>query len=106
MKFQYCRNCKTLQKRSWYSFFSCRRCGAEPVVIYIKTGIIGYVAYAATFIAMFLVAAKVIEYDLGLGDLNLYLMFGLLTAAMVCMFYEIGREERLAIEKVNDPHLR
>jgi hypothetical protein len=106
MKFQYCRTCKTLQKRSWYSFFSCRSCGAKPVIIYIRTGIVGYTAYAATFIAAFLVAANIIEFDLGLGDMHIYLMFGLLIAAMVCMFYEIGREDGLAREKIEDPRLR
>jgi hypothetical protein len=105
MKFQYCRNCKTIQKRSWYSFFSCRQCGAEPVILYVKTGVAGYVAYAASLIAMVLVVANILDYDLGLGDLHLYLMFGILILAMVCMFYEIGREEDIAREKANDPHL-
>ncbi|QLH74018.1 MAG: hypothetical protein HPY73_00145 [Methanomassiliicoccales archaeon] len=106
MKFLVCRNCKTIQKRSWFQFFTCRRCGSEGVVITVSTGILGYAAYSATAIAALLVLANIIDYDLGLGDYHVYLMFGLLMMAMVLMFFEIGRAEAIAREKANDPRLK
>jgi len=106
MKFQYCRNCKTIQKRSWYAFFNCRRCGEQPVIIYIKTGVIGHLAYAGAIVGALLLGANLLDVDLGLGDLHNYIMLGSLALAMICMFYEIGREEGLAREKANDPRLR
>lgn len=106
MKFLYCRTCKTIQKRNWYSYAKCRQCGEKAVILYVKTGIVGYVSYAATFAAMVLLAANIAGYDLGLGVAQLYLIFGLLIASMVSMFFEIGREDGLARAKANDPHLR
>lgn len=102
MKFCYCPECKELQPTAWYRRKDCRRCGGKSRIITVPIYYFGMAMYALSAVGAFLVAAELFRYDLGLGDLRLYLMFGSLIAAMVFAALESGRAYDIARKRLGN----
>lgn len=102
MKFCYCPECKELQPTAWYRRKDCRRCGGKSRIITVPIYYFGMAMYALSAFGAFLVAAELFRYDLGLGDLRLYLMFGSLIAAMVFAALESGRAYDIARKRLGN----
>jgi hypothetical protein len=100
MKFCYCPDCKDLQPTAWYRRKECRLCGGKCRIISVPLYFYGVAMYALSAVGAFLVGAEILRYDLGLGDLRLYLMFGSLILAMIFASLETARAVEIAQKKV------
>lgn len=100
MKFCYCPECKDLQPTAWYRRKVCKRCGGECRIISVPIYYYGMAMYALSAVGAILVGAEIIRYDLGLGDLRLYLMFGSLILAMIFAGLESARALEIAEKQV------
>jgi len=100
MKFCYCPDCKDLQPTAWYRRKECKLCGGECRIVSVPMYYYGAAMYALSAVGAFLVGAEILEYDLGLGTLRFYLMFGSLILAMIFAGLETARANEKAQEKV------
>ncbi len=100
MKFCYCPDCETLEPSAWYRRKACRLCGKDCRMITVKMSLYGAAMYVLSVIGAALLGAELLEYDLGLGTLRLYLMFGSLILAMVFAGLETARAIDIAKERV------
>ena len=100
MKFCYCPDCETLEPTAWYRRKTCRLCGKDCRIITVKMSFYGAAMYVLSAIGAALLGAELLEYDLGLGTMRLYLMFGSLILAMVFAGLETARASDIAQQRV------
>lgn len=100
MKFCYCPDCKDLQPTAWYRRKACKLCGTGCRIISVPIYYFGVMMYALSALGAFLLGAELFRYDLGLGDLRLYLMFGSLILAMIFAALESGRAYDIARKRL------
>jgi len=62
----------------------------------------GMAMYALSAVGAFLLGAELLRYDLGLGDLRIYLMFGSLIMAMVFAGLESARAYERARKRLGN----
>jgi len=62
----------------------------------------GMAMYALSAVGAFLLGAELLRYDLGLGDLRIYLMFGSLIMAMVFAGLESARAYEIARKRLGN----
>jgi hypothetical protein len=100
VKFCYCPECKDLRPMSWYRHRNCLLCGQKSIIIAIPMFIYGYLMYGLSAIGAAFVYFEMTETDIGIGDTQVYVMFGSIILALVFSFLELDRSTRLAKEKV------
>lgn len=102
MKFCYCPECKDLQPTAWYRRKYCRTCAGECRIMSVPIYYYGVAMYALSAVGAFLVGAELLRYDLGLGNLRLWLMFGSLILAMVFAGLESARAYEIARKRLGN----
>ena len=100
MKFCYCPECKSLRPTSWYRRKECAICGQDCRVITVPISIYGYLMYTFSGVGAIFLVLEILEEDLGLGTVRLYILFGSLILALVLSGIETGRATELAERKV------
>jgi len=100
MKFCYCPDCKSLRPTSWYRRKECMKCGKDCRIITIPVSIYGYLMYIFSGVGTAFLVLEIMEEDLGLGTLRLYVLFGSLILALVLSGIETGRATELAEKRV------
>lgn len=103
MKFCYCEECKDLRPKTWYRHSNCLICGQKCATIAIPMSIYGYLMYALSAIAAAFVYLEITDTDVGIGDLQVYIMFGSVLLALVFSLLETSRAIRLAKERLGMP---
>jgi hypothetical protein len=104
VKFCYCADCKELRPRSWYHRGDCLLCGKECKTIVIPMSIYGYLMYILSVVGAVFVVVRFGEVDIGLGDIDVYIMFGSIILALLFSSMELGRATRMAKERVGRVH--
>ena len=85
---------------SWYRHRNCLICGQKCAIIAIPMFIYGYLMYGLSAIGAVFVYFEITKTDIGIGDLQVYVMFGSIILSLVFSFLELNRSIRLAKERV------